>query len=160
MKTIYKLMIFLAIFQLVPLMINSLGVFPDVYVFYSDVDQAPAIENVPYTYNYSGAEQIFYTLFTPKENQYFSSASITVILATFIGVGSVVAVFTKNYVLIPLLFQGYMVTVMLSKSMNFFGKLFGNWDSMALLYLGLIFGVCVVILIVITMMETVTHGDV
>jgi len=164
MKTIYKLMIFLAIFQLMPLVLNSLNIFP--YTFYG-ADEVGSTVGDAYIVNqdsyYMDAQSIFGTLFLPDANPYISGAANTLfsaILIALLGVGTAISIFTKNFVIIPLAFQGYMVAVMLSRSMSFFGKMFYSWDSKAVGYIALIIGVCIIILIVITWMETVTHGDV
>ena len=104
------------------------------------------------------AWQIFSDFFTPAGNEYFSSMSMSALVALFVGVGSAIAFVTKSYVAIPVIIIGFSFFNMMTKSYGFFSKLFTNWDNTQLTYLGICLGTLLIVVTVITIVEMAAHG--
>ena len=159
MKLVYKIMIFMIIFPIVVLMINSLNVFP--YTFYSD-------EEVPYsiTQDSSPADLLAIMLVPSGVLEGMNAVgddgatyvTVGIIVAIFAGIGSAVAVFTKSYAPIIIAFVGLNFYNLISKSFGLFRKIFMNWESTALMYLGLAVGIIIVAIVIITIMEIPAQG--
>jgi len=160
MKTIYKIVIFLAMFQVVVLMVNATGVFPSDGTFYSDIEQNELQE----AGNDPGA--LFSILFTPKGS--FSVLGITeielssvdaaAIIGIIIGVGSLVAIATHSYLPVVLAVFGIILLPMIANSMTFLSGLMRKWDSASMTYLSVVLGLGVLIIIIITILEMPVHG--
>lgn len=156
MKTIYTIMIFLAIFQVTVILVNSLGVFPDDSTFYSDIESSELQKagNNPST--------IFSKLFVPSDTNIagfsLSSGSIIAVIILIATLGTGIAIFTQSFVPAILAIQGILFVPMITNSMTFFTKLFRNFNSNSLTYLAVTIGVGFLIILLITVVETPTHG--
>lgn len=160
MKTIYKIVIFLAMFQVVVLMVNATGIFPEDGILYSDIDQDELIA----ASNDPGA--LFSILFTPKGSFNIlglteitlSSVDAVLIIGAIIGIGSVVAVATHSYLPVVLAVFGIVLLPMIANSMSFFNGLMRNINNTNVTYLTVVLGLGVLIIIIITILEMPVHG--
>ena len=156
MKTIYKIIIFLAVFELTAILVNGMNIFPAESTFFSDINSEEVREagNNPL--------DVYLTLFKPSGFEVagfsFSSASFTAILIVILTFGTGVAILTKSFVPAVLALQGIILLPMITRSGGFFRKLFENFDSTALTYLGVTIIVGFLIVLLITIIETPTHG--
>ena len=146
MKSLYKIMLFLVILQVVVLMVNSLSIFPN--TFYSDVDE-PTGDSI--------WDKATYYL-TPASNDWFNSVSATALVGLFILAGIGAGAVTHSPVYPSLVFVIYISVNMMLNSFGFFRRLFTNWDIESMEYLGLALGIGIVVIIIITVVEMPTHG--
>lgn len=161
MKKIYQLVFILAFFQGVILMVNATGVFPNTFYSDSEVDSIADVNDLP------TAEEWFIDMFAPdlvifEGNPIFEHriASVLSIVAVFLSIGVVGSIAMHgNFVPIVLAFQGYMIFTMVVNSQSFFMKLITNWDTATLTYLGLLLGLGIIILFIVTFLEQASHGD-
>jgi len=78
--------------------------------------------------------------------------------ATFF-IGATMSIVMRSFapVVIALLTAAFIPMVM--NSWDFFNKLFYNWDSQAMTYLSICIGIGILILAIVAIVETPTHGD-
>ena len=157
MKNLYKIVLFLAIFQITVVMVESLDVFPNTFFATSDVDELDIeqADDMP-----EAAETIFSNMFLPSQS-FFGTAryGVAALVGVFLTVGTAVSFLTKqNPAVIVVAVLGYSFFNMISNGFDFFSNLFMNWDSPSLIYLGIAFGVGLVIIVIITILESLTHG--
>ena len=157
MKTIYKIMFMLAFLQGVILMVNALGVFPNTFYSDSEIQGIQDVNDLP------TAEEWFIQMFRPSVPIMGKSiTSVAAIAGVFLitGVGASI-IMRGNLTPIVISFQGYMIFTMLTNSKSFFDKLLTNWGTPSLMYLALLFGLGIIMLFVVTLLETASHsGDV
>ena len=102
---------------------------------------------------------VFSNLFAPADNVWgFNSMQIGALMVIIMGGGTIIALLSKTYVIIPMMVLGFSFFNMITKSYGFFNKLFTNWNSTELVYLSLCFGVGLVIIVIITIIEMPSHG--
>jgi len=161
MKTLYIVIIWLAMFQGITLMIAGLGVFPADSQLYSDFEINELEENAD-----SPVDMLSYIFLPSGEeiggttgNEMITSGILVGAILIILGIGSVVAVFTKNYTSAVLIIVGISFVPMISKSWGFFNKLFVHWDTSAMTYMGVTLGLGVFILFLLLIVEMPTHGD-
>lgn len=156
MKLLYKIMILMIIFPVVILMVNSMNIFPN--TFYSDAE----VQSVYDISTTSSPESIVSTMLVPNVSFLGvgadSALTIGLIIAVFLGLGSAAAIATHSFAPVVISFMGYSFFVMMTKSMGFFNKIFNNFGGNEVIYLGICFGVGLVALVIIYIMETPTHG--
>jgi len=156
MKKLYKLIIFLAMFQFGVLIINATGVFPTGSTLYSDVDVQELSEQ-------SSPIDIFTYFFTlpdlPGLSASYSQLTFGAIVFIFMVIGAVMARATHSWTPVIVVILGTTFIPMITRSMTFFGRMFYNWDSVTLVYMFLAFGFGILMLVFATILETPTHGD-
>ena len=156
MKTAYIAIIFLVVFQMTILLVNSTGIFPSDKGFYSDIDQKQleAAGNDPL--------ELFKVLFTPAADTtvagFSLGAGIWAVVFLIAGLGTGAAIFTHSFVPAVLAVQGILFIPLATRSMTFFNSLFRTWDHASLTYLSLILVVGFLVIIFLTIIETPTHG--
>lgn len=131
------------------LIVSSMNIFPSDSILFSDFDLITKIEE-----GTDPAGIIGYILF-PAEDGY----DIFAVILTTVGiVGTVVGFATKN---ISVVMVGLTVTLfspLIGHSSTFFRTLFTTWDVTALTYLGVAIAVGIAATLIITLLETPTHG--
>ena len=155
MKDFYKMIIFLAMFQMTTLVIAGINVFPEGTTLYSDLDlntlssyASDPISILSYLFLPSGGVGTFtLTDFT------LSALIILIVLG-----GSAVAIATHSYVPAVLAILGISFIPMVMRSLSFFERLFTQWDSVAITYLFIMIGLGVLMMFVFMIIETPTHG--
>ena len=153
MKSIYKIILFVAMFQLVVVMVNVLSVFP--YTFYSDVETQELQELS------SPTDVIIYFFDMPDIpglSSVESDFTFGMFVTIFLVVGAVIARATQSWTPIIVVILATSFVPMLTKSLKFFNKIIYNWDVSALMYLGLILGFGILMMVIFTIVETPTHG--
>jgi len=159
MKTLYKIVLFFAIFQVVVLMVNSLGVFPN--TLYSDVDTTDLF-NDDGSITAQGIVAFLFPQITTSEGS--EDFTFSLVAAGFTSIGMIIAIgisaATRSLAPIVIGFISLSIVPMVLTSWSFFRKMFYNWDTSAMVYLSIAIGVGILILAVITILETPTHGDV
>jgi len=154
MKKLYKLIIFLAIFQFAVIIVNATNVFPT--TLYSDIE-TEGLRNLD-----SPTDVLAY-LFEPPNIPGLSrfqtnfTFGMLITIFTIIGIAAYRISGTWTPMLVLIICGSFIP--MMTKSLDFFNKLFYNWDSITMTYLALCIGVGIIILAVITVLETPTHGD-
>jgi hypothetical protein len=151
MKALYKMILFFAIFQVTVLMVNSMNIFPSESTFYNDMDTDE--------YDLSTAEGIVKFLF-PAINGEDLTVSLLVGGFTTLGVlfGLAVSIATKSLAPLVISILGASMIPMVMNSWKIFNKIFYEFDSAALQYLGLCLGVGIIVIAIITILEMPTHG--
>ena len=165
MKTLYYVIIFLAMFQMSALMIAGLGVFPTDSTLFSDFD-------VSEFSSYDNPEDMLSYIFFPDglsfgginigdyEIATISLTTITIIgvITVFVGVGAAFARLTQSYAPVVLAVIGILLYPMINHSFGFFRKLFMHWDNTAMMYMGLTLGLGILILFLLLIVETPVQG--
>jgi hypothetical protein len=152
LKTLYKLLLFFAIFQMMAITVGALNIFPPGSTLYSDIDY-----NELSSLN-SPVDIIGY-LFAPESGSNMEGFTIAALVGVMAIAGGLVAWFTGSFVPVIAAVIGFALVPMLVKSQSFFSKLFSMGNSQALIYLGLCLGVGFIIIAAITLIELPTHGD-
>jgi len=166
MKTLYYVVIFLAMFQMMALTIYGLDVFPQDSMLYSDFDLSN-VENV------SDPQSVLSYIFFPDEVTFgginigdYKIGIIQISTLTIIGIitaviigGAILARATQTYATVALAVIGILFYPMIRHSFGFFRRLFTMWDSAAMTYLGVTLGVGILILFILLIVETPTQGD-
>ena len=155
MKSLYKIMIISMMFPIVVLTVNSMGIFP--YTFYSDTE----IQNVYSITPTSTAEGIFSIMLVPNIDFLGvtdQAITISLVVGVFTIAGAAVAIVTHSFAPVIISFMGYCFFVMMTKSMGFVQKIFNNFGGTEMIYLGLLIGIGIVIIVIITIVETPAHG--
>jgi len=157
MKTIYKIMFMLAFLQGVIIMVNALDVFPNTFYSDSEIQGIQDVNDLP------TAEEWFIQMFAP-DIVIFGEPIVDVmaIVSLFLVGGVVVGIAMRgSFLPVVIAIQGYMVFTMLTNSKSFFDKLLTNWGTPSLMYLALLFGLGIIMLFVVTLLETASQsGDV
>ena len=157
MKKIYKIMFMLAFLQGVIIMVNALGVFPETFYSDSEIQGIQDVNDLP------TAEEWFILMFAP-DVVIFNEPIVDVmaIIAVFLTAGTLVGIAMRgSFLPVVIAFQGYLVFTMLTNSKSFFDKLLTNWGTPSLMYLALLFGLGIIMLFVVTLLETASHsGDI
>lgn len=152
MKPLYVIILFFIVFQMAALIIGALDVFP--YGLYSDFDASElAAHDTP--------QGMLTYLFVPEGNNYgliLGDFTIPVLIAAFLGAGTLFSYVTQSFAPVSIVIVGTVLTPMLTKSISFFNQIFSKGDSVALTYLGLLLGICVLVIVVFTIIEMPTHG--
>lgn len=153
MKTFYVIMLFFISFQMCILVVGSLGIFP--YGFYSDMDPAELA-------SHDSPQSMLTYLFAPPGGlpSWFNLGNFTIpaLIAIFLGIGTITSILLKSYLPITIIVVGLFFVPMVTKSYGFFNQLFYYGNSQALIYLGLLFGIVVLIIAVITIVELPAQG--
>lgn len=162
MKSFYKLVIFLGVFQFAVIIINLTGVFPAGAVLYSDID-TEVIRNA------SSPTAVIIELFDIGEIPLISPAmrltgisselTFPVLVMLFITFGAIIAKATHSLTPMVIAIIGVSFVPMVTNSLTFFNRLFLNWDSMSMLYLTIALGFGILMVAIVTILETPTHGD-
>lgn len=150
MKGIYKMMLFLMIFQITALMIGTLGVFP--YSIYSDID----LSHLP-NENANWAEYIAY-FFGNDVNDLASNLGIFTAIGGILAIAGIMAL--KNGTVAPFM-VGVMASIaihMLNTSKNFLSQLFAIGGP-AVVYLGICLFVPMAAIVIFSIIEHPTGGD-
>jgi len=171
MKTLYKIVIFLAVFQVVTLAVSVLGVdnggdgiFP--YTLYDDEDISDIRRNASdplKVIGYIMMPEGVYNIEIPVLNiQVFSfelnEFSIVGLVTLLALVGAGVAMVTHHYAAVVIVVSAITIWPMLMNSYSMFRKLFENWNIISLTYIGIGIFMAIIILVVIHLLETPTHG--
>lgn len=155
MKAIYKLVLFFAILQVVAPMVTVMNIFPT--TLYSDIE----LGSMDDPNSLPTAEELFSMLFAPDDTIFgLPTISLYVVMIAFTTLGTGIAIVTKSWVPVVITLLGWSVVPMINTSRTFFEKILYTWNAPSLIYLALIFGLGIIILLVITAIETATHGDV
>lgn len=157
MKKLYKIMMFLILFQFSVVIVNALEVFPSENTFYSDAET----KSIRELDDPVDALAYFFELpDIPGLSAFQTTFTFGMLVTIFLVIGAAIARATHSWAPVIVVIIASSFVPMLTKSLGFFNKLLYNWDNAALMYLGLTLGVGIVILAVITILETPTHGDV
>lgn len=159
MKLMYRFMIFLALFQVVVVLVNSLGVFPDDSTLYSDVEMEE-IESqdgdilgiLSYIFLPQGEFKILGISVT------ITSFSIAAIISIIAVSGAAVSIVTHSFIPVVLALFSILFLPMFTRSIGFFRRVFEIGDSPSLMYLGVVLLVGIMIVFVLTVVEMPTHG--
>ena len=171
MKTLYKVVMFLAIFQIIVFAVGLLGtdnggsgIFP--YTLYDSSDYADIQQNSTDPITTLG--HIFlpsgtFSVNIPVINLHifdFTLNTFTIIgFITLLAIGgAAVAIATRHYATAVLLVFGLVFVPMLTNSIKFFRIMFNSWNVTSVSIIGLALGVAIFILVIIHVMETPTHG--
>lgn len=161
MKGLYKIIIFFATFQIMTLIVSLIGVFP--YSFYSDIDveEMATKENPADMLSYLFVPGTGYTInvFGRDIGISLDSVSISAIISIVVIAGALASVVTRSFIPVVVALFGILFVPMITRSRDFFNHLFTHWNSPALFYLGICLGVGILILVIIHIIETPTHGD-
>ena len=153
MKLLYKIIILAVSFHFMVLIVNSLGAFP--ITLYSDAD----VEDIAGISSPADALGYFFSL---PENlpipEEITTFTIGFVVICFITIGAAIAIFTHSWAPVVITIIGTSFIPMLIKSWSFFQKVFTNWDTPSLMYLGILIGFLVLLIGLFTIMETPTHG--
>lgn len=160
MKTLYKLIYWFIIFQMVILLINFLNVFPPEYTFYSDLEMDALRENV----TDGDILGIISWMFVPPTeylpaNLASYEFTIPLIVLMFVGVGTAFAWVTQSFVPVVVIIIGVSFYSMFIKSISFFKTILQGADNQALWALGMILMIGVILALIFTLVETPTHGE-
>jgi hypothetical protein len=164
-KTLYYVIIFLAMFQMSALMLYGLDVFPQKSMLYSDFD----LSNVE---NISDPQSMLSYIFFPDEVTFggidildykigviqISTITIIGIITTVIIGGAILARATQTYATVVLAVIGILFYPMIRHSFGFFRELFMMWNSSAMMFMGVTLGVGIFILFILLIVETPTQG--
>jgi len=148
MKLLYKIILFLGMFELMVIIVNGMGVFTN--TFYSDIE-TDALKD-------KGIWEVVQDIMLPTDNKYIGEVSVYALAGLFVAGGILSGIATKNVIIPSLIFLLYVVFAMCLSSYEFFQDLFTKWNSDSLVYLGVVLGVGMVIVAIITVIETPTHG--
>jgi len=154
LKLIYKIMLFFIMFQMIVLMVNAMGVFPQESRLYSDLETDDFQEKSP--------EEALTYIFVPsgrigpfQVNSFHVMAILTIVVLGSAGLGIV----THTGPIIPSIAMiGLVVWPMVNTSRGFINTIVYNWDVNSMMYLGLALGVGIVAIVVITIIEQPAHG--
>jgi len=150
MKLLYKLIFFFMILHITILMINSLGVFPN--TLYSDEETRE--------YDFNDPNDILLYLFPAMDGT--DNILFSILTGGFVTLASLAALLvslkTGNFGVVIVTLIGASFVPMILSSLNLFKKILYVGDSQAMIYLAACFSICIIFLIVITMLETITHG--
>lgn len=150
MKLLYKVIFFFIILHVTILMINSLNIFPN--ALYSDEDTRE--------FDFSNPNDILLFLFPAMDGE--DNILFSILTGSFLGLAGILAIIasvkTGNFGIIIVVLIGSSFVPMILNSMDLFKKIVYVGDSEALVYLAACFSICVIFLVVITMLETITHG--
>ena len=152
MKLLYKIIIFMAVFNICVLMINSLDIFPPGSRLYNDdeVKQADSPDD-PQSY--------ITALFPAIDGQDVTFSIFALCFTSTILVGALaISIYTQNFSIISIGIVSALFIPMILTVMNITNKLFTNWDNDAVKYLGICIGVAIIIIGIITIVEMPTHG--
>ena len=165
LKKLYVIIIFIAIFQFMALTIRATAIFPEDTQFYSDIDQNE-LEAAG-----SDTGKLFALMFVPKGSFTIldlgflgditfslDSVSAIAVIIVIIGLGSLVAVKTHSYVPAVLAIFGVLFVPMIYKSTSFVMNLFRTWNQTSMTYLAVTIVVTLIIIMIVTILETPTHG--
>ena len=158
MKMMYKIMIFLAMFQITVIMVEALDVFPNSFFKENEIETLDIkdTDDMP-----QAAETVFSNMFLPSQDIFpgYARYGVAILVGMILTVGVIISFATKQppaSIVVAVL--GYSFFNMISNGFSFFSNLFRTWDSPSLIYLGLSIGVGLVIIVVITILESLTHG--
>lgn len=158
MKPFYAIIMYLIIFQMVLLIVGSLGIFPN--TFYSDFDTETFR-----SYASTPQGMISY-LFVPDSalQTMINTAGggslwlVPALVSLFLFIGSLISILTKSFVPISIAIVGLLFVPMVTKSYKFLNQLFSYGDSQALIYMGVLFGILILVIAIITIVEMPTQG--
>jgi len=144
-------------FQMTAIIVAALNVFPSGTGLFSDLNVADiqgksAMEVISYLIMPTDG----YTI--PGFTQVQTEFTIGMLTAAIAVVGVVAGAITKNVSIGIATLIGIIFVPMVTKSMEFFNRLFTTWDVTALTYMGVTLGVGIIAIIIITIFETPTHG--
>jgi len=165
MKTLYYVILYLAMFQMAALVISGLGVFPTDSSLFSDFDmqEFSDIEDpedmlsyifFPNGLSFGGINVGDYQIATIS----MTTVTIIGIITVFVGVGAAFARLTQSYAPVVLAVIGILFYPMITHSFGFFRKMFTHWDVASMSYLAVSIGLGILILFVFLIVETPTHG--
>lgn len=152
MKPLYVIVLFFIVFQMSVLMVASLNIFDN--TLYSDFDMEELDEH-------DTPQGMLTYLFLPEgtaASWIGGDFTIPALVAIFLGVGTAFSVITQSFTPISIVIVGLVFTPMITKSLGFFNQLFSIGGSQALLYMGVLVGVSVLVIVVITIIEMPTQG--
>jgi hypothetical protein len=156
MKTLYKIIIFFAMFQMSILVINATGVFGN-NTFYSDAElgRLQNMEDPTVIIGY-----IFGFPEIPGVPAHITVFGFPFLIAAFTIAGAIYAWKTHSYAPITIVVIAGAFLPMIAKSLGFFQKMFTNWETAAssLMYIGIALSVGIFIIAIITIIEMPTHG--
>lgn len=150
MKNLYKIILFFAIFQMAVVIVGATNVFP--YTLYSDVETAElrAIDNP--------TDFLAYFFEPPDIFGLSGTFTFAMFITVFFTLGAAAAWATHSWTPVVVAFLATSFVPMMMKSFKFFNKLFYTWDVSAVTYLGLCIAIGIVIIAVITIVETPAQG--
>ena len=150
MKLIYKVLIFFTVFYVTILMVNAMEIFPN--TFYSD-------QETGITSNNPGG--VITSIFVPALNNWGLSSATAAALTAFIVGGAIgTGILVQSPVLPSVIIMGYLFFNMMTRSYDFFDKLFTNWGGQgtSIFYLGLCIGAGLFVVGLISIIEMVAQG--
>ena len=158
MKPLYVIILYLIIFQVTILVVGATNIFPN--TFYSDFETDELKTHM------NSVEGMISYLFVPSGtlnwmiNQVGASSFfiIPALVATFLFIGSALSVLTQSMAPISITVVGLLFVPMITKSYKFFNQLFIYGNSEALMYLGVLFGILILVIAIITIIEMPTQG--
>lgn len=154
MKSIYKIFIFFLMFQMSAIIISGLNIFPSVGLYsdlnYNDIQGKDAIQIISYFITPTGGYS--------QAGSYYPVFGIELILGIIGVAGVLIGFLTKDVSIAVVGLIAAIFVPMIAKSMGFFNRLFNQFDTPSLVYLGLAMGVGIAAIVIITLIETPTHG--
>ena len=155
MKLMYKIIIFFLVFYMMILVVNSLNVFPEDGVFYSD-DAESELSSL----KGKRFESVTMYLFTPKIAYGLTEGSVTALVIFIVGFAALTGILTHNAVMPAVVIVGYCFFVMLTRSYSFFEKIFygASYTNDSMQYLAICIGAGLVVIAMITVVEMVAQG--
>ena len=153
MKLLYKMIFFFLILHVTILMVNSMNLFKG-NELYSDVDTK--------NFDLTDPNDIVLFLFPAVDGN--DNIVFSILVGGFMGLGGilslVVSLKTGNFGVVVVTLIGASFVPMILNSMKLFKQILlaSGSQSQAVIYLAACFSVAVIFLIVITMLETLTHG--
>lgn len=152
MKLFYKIIIFLAVFQISIFVINALAIFPENATLWSDAEIPSNLRNA------NDTMQFLRYMFVPDDNPYFSELSWAAILGVFTVAAAVSSLLTRSIAPAVMIILIYLFIPMITQSKVYIDKIFYMTDSTAVIYLGVIIFLGISIIALITIAETASHG--
>jgi len=153
MKLIYKMLLFFVIFQMSVLIIAATGIFPEDGRFYSDIQSDKWIDKTP--------EGILAEIYVPSgqiAGISISEFGVVAVLLALVTAGVALGFLTRSPVIPSILGVGLAIWPMINSSRGFFNSLFNNWDNNSMIYLGITFGIAIIIVVIVTLIEQPAQG--
>lgn len=159
MKTIYKIIYWLIIFQTMILFIHVLGVFPENSTFYSNID----LDNLETNITEGNIENVLAWMFVPPTGlSWFGDWDVftmSVLVLAFTGIGVISAYLTHSFIPVVVVLIGVSFWNMFVRSVDFFKTILGQYNNEALWALGMIILIGIMLAFIFAIVETPTHGE-
>jgi len=139
---------------MIVLTVKAMDVFPTESQLYSDVETDEWVDMSPI--------DIINEIYDPNnlvEAVDLPNFTIGAILGVLIGASIILGIFTHVGPIVPsIILIGIAIWPLIITSRGFFNQILNNWNIMSMTYIGLTFGVGIIIIVVITLIEQPAHG--